>query len=90
MPLHQTGTRLETTLNPACIVPDTLGLSTVNPLDVFVGIDGHRGAGSGRRLHGLILGGKSRRGGCRGCLRGASGGMRVARGITVVTGAGGC
>jgi hypothetical protein len=90
VPLHQTGARLETTLNPACIVPNTLGLSTANPLDVVVGVDGHRRAGSGRRLRGLVLGGKSGRGRSGGCPRGASGGMRVARGVTVVTGAGGC
>jgi hypothetical protein len=90
MPLHQTGARLETTLNPACIVPDTLGLSTANPPDIVVGVDGRRGAGSGRRLHGLVLGGKSRRRWSRGCPWGASGGMRVARGVTVMMGAGGC
>ena len=90
MPLHQTRARLETTLIPTCIVPNTLGLSTDNPLDVVVGIDGRRGAGSGRRLHGVVFGGKSRRGGRRRRLWRASGGMRVAREVTVVAGAGGC
>ena len=90
MPLHQTRARLETALVPVCIIPNTLGLSTANPLDVFVGIDGRRGAGGGRRLHGLVLGGKSRRGGSRGRLRRASGGMRVAREVAVVKRSGGC
>jgi len=49
MPLYQAGTRLKTALNPVCIVPNALGLSTTDPLNVFVGIDGRRGTGSGRR-----------------------------------------
>jgi hypothetical protein len=90
MPLHQTRARLETTLIPAWIIPNTLGLSTASPLDVTISVDGCRGAGSGRRLHGLILGGESGRGGSRRRLRRASSGMRVTRQVTVVKGAGGC
>jgi hypothetical protein len=89
MPLHQTRARLETTLIATCIVPNTLGFSTDDPLDVVVGIGGRRGTGSGRRLRGLVLGGKSRRGGRRGRLWRASGRMRVTREVTVVTGTGG-
>jgi len=48
VPLHQTRARLETTLIPICIVPNAFGLSTADPLDVFVGVDGRRGTG-GRR-----------------------------------------
>lgn len=87
MPLHQTGTRLETTLIPAYIVPDTLGLSAASPLDVLVSVDGRRGAGSGRRLCRLILAGKGRRGRSTRRPRRASGGMRVAGGIATVTSA---
>jgi hypothetical protein len=50
MPLHQTRARLETTFVPTRIVPNTLGLSTTNPLDVFVSVDDRRGACGGRRL----------------------------------------
>lgn len=86
VPLHQTGTGLETTLIPAWIVPNTFRLPTANPLDVLVGVDSCRGAGSRRRLGQLILilGGKRRRGRCRRCLRRASCGMRVAGEVAVV------
>jgi hypothetical protein len=87
MPLHQTRARLETALVPTCIVPNTLGLSTTNPLDVIVGVDDRRGAGSRRGLHRLILGGKRRRGRSRGRLRRASGRIRVVRGVAAVIGA---
>jgi hypothetical protein len=90
MPLHQTGARLEATLIPTRIIPNTLGLSTAGPLDVGVGIDCRRGAGSGRGLHRLVLGRKSRRGGSRGRRRGAAGGMRVAGEVTMVKRVGGC
>jgi hypothetical protein len=83
MPLHQTRTGLETTLVATRIVPNTLGLSTANFLDVIVGVDRCGGAGCGG-LRRLILGGKGRRGrGWRG-LRRASGGMRVVREVAAV------
>jgi len=84
MPLHQTRARLETALVPTCIVPNTLGLSTTNPLDVIVGVDDRRGAGSGR-LRRLVFGGKGRRRRCRRCMRRASGGMRVVGEVAAVT-----
>jgi hypothetical protein len=90
MPLHQTRARLKTALVPTCIVPNTLGLSTTAPLDVLVGVDGGRGAGSGRGLDRVVLGGKRRRGRSRGCLRRASGGMGVAREVAVMVRAGRC
>lgn len=85
MPLHQAGTRLEAALITTCIVPNTLGLSTAQPLDVLVGIDCRRWTGSGRRLHRLIFGGKRGRSRGRRGLRRASGGMRVVGRIPVVT-----
>lgn len=85
MPLHQTGTRLETALIPVGIIPNTLGLSAANPLDVVVGVDGRRGARSGGRLLRLVLGREGRRGRSRRCLRGTSSGMGVTGRITVVT-----
>jgi hypothetical protein len=48
MPLHQTRARLEATLVPTCVVPNTLGLSASNLLDIFVGVDRSGGAGGGR------------------------------------------
>jgi hypothetical protein len=89
VPLHQTRARLEATLIPICIVPNALGLSTADPLDVVVGVDDRRGAGS-RGLRRFVLGGKRRRGGGNGCLRRASGGVRVVREIAAVTGARRC
>jgi hypothetical protein len=85
VPLHQTGTRLETALIPVCIIPNTLRLSAANPLDVVVGVDGRRGARSGGRLLRLVLGREGRRGRGRRCMRGTSSGIRVAGGIAVVT-----
>jgi hypothetical protein len=85
VPLHQTGAGLEATLIPTCVVPDTLGFSTTNPLDVIVGVDSCRGAGGGRRLRRLILGGKCGRGRGR-SMRGTSSGMRVVGEIATVTG----
>jgi len=84
MPLHQTRARLETALIPTCIVPNTPGLPTTGPLNVIVGIYGRRGAGSGRRLGRLILGGRRRRGRRRGRLWRASGRMRVAGEVAAV------
>jgi hypothetical protein len=83
MPLDQTRARLETTLVPTCVVPNTLGLSTGNLLDVFVGVDGC-GRASSRRLGRLILGGKGRRRGSSGGLWRTSGGMRVVGEVAVV------
>lgn len=89
MPLHQARARLETALSPICIVPDTPGLSTTDPLDIFVGVNCRWGAGSGRRLCRLILGGKGGRGRGSRCLGRAPGGMRVAREVAAVIGTGG-
>jgi len=86
MPLHQARTRLETALAPICIIPNTLGLPTTAPLDVFVGVDNRRGAGSRRGLRRLVLGGKRRRGRGSGCLRRASGRVRVVGRVAAVTG----
>ena len=90
MPLHQTGARLETALAPVYIVPNALGLSTADPLDVLVGVDGRRGASGRGRWGGFVLGRKRGRGGGGWGLRRASGGVRVAREIAAVTGAGWC
>jgi hypothetical protein len=90
VPLHQTRARLETTLIPICIVPNALGLSAADPLDVVVGVDGRRGTGGRRRLRRFVLGGKRRRGGGDGRMRRASGGVGVVREITAVTGARWC
>jgi len=88
VPLHQTRTRLKTALVPACVIPNALGLSPVNFLDIFVGVDGCGGAGGGR-LSRLILGGKGRRGGSQRGLRRAPSGIRVVREVATVTGVGG-
>jgi hypothetical protein len=85
MPLHQTRTRLESTLIATCVVPKTLGLSATNSLDVIVGVDYRGGAGSGR-LRRLVFGGKGRRGRSRGRLRRATGGIRVVREVAAVAG----
>lgn len=50
VPLHQARTRLETTLIPTCISPDTLGFTPGQSFDVIVGVSSRWGAGSGRRL----------------------------------------
>jgi hypothetical protein len=88
MPLHQTRARLKTTLVPACVVPNALGLSPSNFLDIIVGVDGCGGAGGGR-LRRLIFGGKGRGGRRRRRLRGAPGGVRVVGEVATVKGVGG-
>jgi hypothetical protein len=87
VPLYQTRTRLEATLMPTCVVPNTLGLSAGNPLDVIVGVDGCGGTGGGR-LRRFILGGEG--GGGRSLRRRwrASSGVGVAREVAGVTGVG--
>jgi hypothetical protein len=89
MPLYQTRARLEPTLNPICIGPDTLGLFTSDPLDVIVGVDGCGGAGSGSGLCRFVLGGKGGRGRGRRGLGRAPGGMRVVREVATMTGSSG-
>jgi len=87
VPLHQTRARLETAFAPTWIVPNTLGLSAANPLDVIVGVDRRWGAGGGRRFSRLVLCGKGRRGRSRRRLGRAPSGMRVAREVAAVIGA---
>jgi len=89
VPLHQTRARLKTTLFPVCIVPNTLGFSTVSPLDVLIGVDDSGGASSGRRLRRLILGGKGWGRGRGRCLGRTPSRVRVARSITAMLGASG-
>jgi hypothetical protein len=86
VPLHQTRARLETTLNPTCAVPNTLGLSATHPLNVIVGVHDCRRTGSGRLCR-LVLGRQGRRGRCRRCRGRAPGGMRVAGEVARVAGA---
>jgi len=88
MPLHQTRARLESTLVPAWVIPNALGLSAADLLDIIVGVDGSGGAGGGRLCR-LIFGGKGRRGRSRRGLRRAPCGIGIVGEVAAVTGVGG-